>query len=416
MFKTARRELLAGISTFFTVAYLILLYPKILSEGGIDFGSALTATILTIFVSTIFLALYADFPALLAPGLSVGPFLVYSVILKQHATWQVALGIVFWAGCVIFLASLLRVRQKILLHLPQSIKSAAIGGIGLFLICVGLKDLGIPHEKILTLPNGIALFGLALFFTLYHLKVASAFLITILACWVLAIPFGLTPWHGLVALPSPLSPTFFQLDLVSSLQFEWLGTILSVTLICLFDTSAGLTVLSKLAHKMDAKGKIQQIDRIVIPDGIGSMLGAILGTGTLTFTLESSAGIKAGGRTKITAITAAVCCLIGLFFYPLISSIPLFATTPIILAIGLFMAQEIKSIRWGHYSESIPAIITLFTIPITFSIYLGFAFGFVSFCLLKAFRGEWKEVHPVCWVLAIIFAAHLSWELATSRF
>jgi len=410
-----RKELLAGLSTFFTVAYLILLYPKILSEGGIDFGAALTATVLTIVASTLFLAFYADFPALLAPGLSVGPYLVYSVIQRHHATWQIALGIVFWAGVVIFLLSIFKVRQKILLHLPSSIKSAAIGGIGLFLICVGLKDLGIPHQPMLTLTNGIALFGLLLFFTLHHFKVASAFLIAILSCWILAIPLGLSSWHGFAALPASLSPTLFHLDLLSPLNFEWLGTLLSVILICLFDTSAGLTVLSKLAHKVDQNGHIKNIDRIVIPDGPGTMLGALLGTGTLTFTLESASGIKAGGRTKITAITAALCCLVGLFFYPLISSIPLFATTPAIIAIGIFMALEIKSIRWGRFSESIPAMITLFTIPITFSIYLGFAFGFVSFALLKAVKGEWKEVHPVCWTLAVIFAAHLSWALSTNQ-
>lgn len=416
MFKTVRKELLAGFSTFFTVAYLIVLYPKILSEGGIDFGSALTATILTIVLSTIFLALYADFPALLAPGLSVGPFLVYSVILKQHATWYIALGLVFWAGLIIFLLSLFKVRQKILFHLPSSIKSAAIGGIGLFLICVGLKDLGIGNDQIATISNGIALFGLALFFTLYyHFKINSAFIVTILACWILAVPFDLVTWHGFAALPSPLTPTLFQLDLTSSIRFEWLGTLLSITLICLFDTSAALTVLSKLSHKVDEKGRIKNIDQIVIPDGIGSMLGALLGTGTLTFTLESSAGIKAGGRTKITAITAALCCLVGLFFYPLISSIPLFATVPVIIAIGIFMTLEIKSIQWRNYTDSIPALITLFTIPITFSIYLGFAFGFVSYCLLKALKGEWKEVHPVCWILAIIFAAHLSYGFATKQ-
>lgn len=411
-----RKELLAGLSTFFTAAYLILLYPKILSEGGIDFGSALTATILTLVASTLFLALYADFPVLLAPGLSVGPYLVYSVILKQGASWQTAFGMVFWAGLIIFLLTIFKLRQKILLHLPSSIKSAAIAGIGLFLICVGLKDLGFPHENILSASNGIALFGLILFFLLHHFKIASSFLISILACWFLAIPFGLAAFHGFTALPPSLTPTLFQLQFLNSLEFEWLGALLSVILICLFDTSASLTVLSKLSHKVDEKGRIQKIDQILIPDGLGSMLGALLGTGTLSFTLESSAGIKAGGRGKITAIVAALCCLTGLFIYPLISSIPLFATTPAILAIGIFMASEIKEIRWASLSESIPAMVTLFTIPIAFSIYRGFAFGFVSYALIKALQGKWKEVHPVCWALAILFAAHLSWALATNHF
>jgi AGZA family xanthine/uracil permease-like MFS transporter len=407
-----RKEIIAGLSTFFTIAYLLLLYPKILSEGGVDFDSALTATILTIAASTFFLALYAHFPAILAPGLSVGPFLVYSVIQKQGATWQLTLGMVFWAGLALFLLSIFKVRQKILLHLPPSIKSAAICGIGFFLILIGIKNLS-PSAPI---PNGIVLFGLCFFYILHKYKIASAFLLTILACWLLAVPFGYVEWHGLIALPHSLSPTFFKLQLLESLHFEWLGTILTIILISLFDTSASLTALTKLARKVNHKGEIQNIDRIVLPDGVGSMLGAILGTGTLAFALESSSGIKAGGRTGITAITAALATLLVLFFYPLISSLPMFATTPILIAIGVMMAQEIKSIAWKNYTESIPSILTLTIIPLTFSIYLGFAFGFLSYTLLKGIRGEWREVHPICWALALIFASHLSWGLATGHF
>lgn len=408
-----RKELLAGLSTFFTISYLILLYPKILSEGGVDFGAAFTATILTIVISTIIFAFVSDFPALLVPGLSVGPYLVYSVIIKQNAPWQTAFGIVFWAGVIIFLLTLFKVRQKILLHLPAAIKTAAISGIGLFLICIGLKDLGFPHENAISIPTLIAFLGLIVFFVLYYFEVKSAFILSIFFSWLLAIPFGLVTFKGFIALPSSLSPTFFQLDFF--LGFDWLGALLSVVLIALFDSGASLTVLAKLAHKLDQKGEIKNINRIMIPDGLGSMMGAILGTGTLTFALESSAGIKAGGRGKWTAITAAIACLVGLFFYPFMASIPLFATTPAILAIGIFMALEIKNIRWKSFTESIPAIITLFTIPITFSIYRGFAFGFVSYVLLMAFKGKLKEVHPVCWILAIIFAAHLSWALGTGH-
>lgn len=408
-----RKEFLAGLTTFFTVSYIILLYPSFFKAAGVDIGSALTATILTIVFSTLFLAIYADFPAILVPGLSVGPFLVYSVILKQGASWQTAFGIVFWAGLSIFLLTLFKVRQKILLNLPSSIKSAAIGGIGLFLICVGLKDLGFPHENMFNIPIAISLFGLILFFILYYLRISTAFLITILSCWLIAFPFGLAKLNGFIALPSSLSPTFLKLNFL--IDIKWIGTVVTVVLIALFDTSAALTALSKLAHKLDQKGRIKEIDKILIPDGIGSILAAILGTGTLTFALESSSGIKAGGRHKWTSLFAAAFCLIGLFFYPVISSIPLFATTPAILAIGIFMALEIKQIQWKSISESIPALITLFTIPIAFSIYLGFSLGFVSYSLIKAVQGEWKEVHPVCWALAMIFAAHLSWALATGN-
>ena len=271
-----RKEILAGLSTFFTVAYLILLYPKILAEGGIDFGSALTATILTIVFSTTFLALYAHFPAVLAPGLSIGPYLVYSVILQQHATWQTVFGIVFWAGLVLLLLSLFKVRQQILLHMPSSIKSAAIAGIGLFLICIGLKDLSLFRGEILTIPNGIVLFGLLLFFALYYFQISSAFLLSIVACWALAFPFGLAAWKGVAALPASLTPTFLQLDFWTPLHPQMWGTLLSVILINLFDTSASLSILAKLAHKLDEEGRIKNLDRIVIPDGVGNIFASFL--------------------------------------------------------------------------------------------------------------------------------------------
>ncbi|HSX10743.1 MAG TPA: NCS2 family permease [Chlamydiales bacterium] len=402
-----RKEIIAGLSTFFTVGYLILLYPKILSEGGVDFGSALTATILTIVLSTTFLALYAHFPVVLAPGLSIGPYLVYSVILQDHVSWQTAFGIVFWAGVVLLLMSLFKLRQKILLHLPPSIKSAAIAGIGLFLICISLKNLSLFEGHVLTLPNAIVLFGLLLFFTLHYFQISSAFLITTLFCWLIAFPFGLAHWSGLVALPASIHPTLFQLDFLTPLQPLLWGTVLSVILINLFDTSAAITILAKLAHKLDSQGQVKDLDRIVIPDGAGNIVASFLGTGTLTYTLESASGIKAGGRGATTALVSAFCCLTGLFFYPLISSIPLFATAPAMIAIGIFMAQEVRNIRWRDYTESVPAALTLVTIPVTFSIYSGFSFGFISYVFLKAINGQWRQVHPVCWILAFIFAAHL---------
>lgn len=411
-----RNEFLAGLSTFFTVSYLLILYPKILSEGGVDYGAALTATIVTIVVATLFLGIYANFPVIIVPGLSVGPFLVYSVIQKQGATWQIALGLVFWTGFIIFLLSIFKVRQKILLHLPQSIKSAAIAGIGLFLVCVGIKDLTFNEMGIFNLPNAIVLLGLIIFFILFYLRISAAFILTVLFSCLIAIPFGFIEYNGIIAWPASLAPTFLELDFLTALKPEWLGTLISVSLICLFDTSAAIGVLAKLSHHIDKYGRVKKIDRIVIPDGPSSMLAAILGTGTLTFALESTAGINTGGRSKGTAITAALCCLVALFFTPILSSIPLFVTTPVIIAIGALMTREIRVIRWSYLTESIPALIILLTIPLSFSIYRGFALGFVSHAFIKGVRREWKDVHPVCWVLSIIFAAHFIWALATDHY
>ncbi|MES2273992.1 MAG: NCS2 family permease [Chlamydiota bacterium] len=413
MLHSVRREIIAGLSTFFTMAYLLLLYPRILSEGGIDFGAALTATILILVFSTLFLAAYAHFPAVLAPGLSIGPFLVYSVILKQGASWQTALGMVFWAGLAIIVLSLFKVRQKILLHLPPVIKTAAISGIGLFLICIGLKDLQITTslKSFATVPNGIALFGLLLFFLLNHYRIAAAFLISILSCWLVSLIFGLGQWRGFADLPYSLTPTLFNLNFWEALQPKWFGTILSIILISLFDTSASLTALAKLGHQLDEKGRIKNLDRIVIPDGIGSMGAALLGTGTLAFLLESSSGIKAGGKGGLTAAVAALATLTCLFLYPLISSIPLYATVPALIAIGIFMAREIKEIEWKKPAELIPALVMTLTIPLTFSIYLGFAYGFISYTALKIFTGQYKKIHPICWGLTLIFGIHLSWMM-----
>lgn len=411
-----RKELIAGLSTFLTVSYLLFLYPKILSEGGIDFGAAYTATIITIVIATLFLGIYANFPVIIVPGLSIGPFLVYSVILKHGASWQVALGLVFWTGLIIFLLSIFKVRQKILVHLPQSIKSAAIAGIGLFLICVGIKDLTYNDMGIINIQNAIVLFGLIFFFILFYLRIKASFILTILFTWVIAIPFGFIEYKGIIAWPASLAPTFLQLDFLTSLNPEWLGTLLSVSLICLFDTSAAIAVLAKLSHRIDNHGKIKNIDRIVIPDGPSSMFAALLGTGSLTFALESTAGINIGGRSKGTAITAAICCLFTLFFIPILSSIPLFVAIPPLMAIGILMTREIRVIRWRYLTESLPSLIILFTIPLSFSIYRGFALGFVSHAFIKGVKREWRDVHPVCWVLSIIFAAHFVWALATDHY
>jgi AGZA family xanthine/uracil permease-like MFS transporter len=287
-----------------------------------------------------------------------------------------------------------------------------------------LKDLSIlipdPHfffrlGKIATIPNAIALFGLLLFFTLHRFRFASAFLLSILACWAIALTLGLTPWKGIAALPPSPLPSLLQLNLIGALHPSLWGILISIILINIIDSTASLSALSRMAHAVDERGRIKNIDRILIPDGTGSMLSALLGTTTLSYFLESSSGIKAGGRTGLTALVAALCSLICLFFYPLISSIPLYASTPALIAIGCFMAQEVKRIPWQDWTDYLPALLTLVSIPLTFNIYRGFAIGFISFALLKALTGQWKKVHPICWCLALIFALHLAWAISTNH-
>jgi AGZA family xanthine/uracil permease-like MFS transporter len=410
-----KRSALAGLTTFFTAAYLLIVYPQILSEGGFEFSAALAAQVTILSLSTAIMALYANFPAVVAPGLSVAAYLVFSAIQKQGVRPQEALGLVFWSGAFVFLISLLKVRQKMLLHLPNSIKFSAIGGIGLFLICIGLKNLQIlfqpgqlvAFEGFAAPPFWIAFGGTILLLVLHYRKINSAFLWAILVCWAGGAWLGLARIESVFAAPPSFAASTGILDFTVLFRPSLWGALVSVFLISLFDSSASLTALARLNGQMDSGGKIQNIDRIVIPDGLGSMLGAAIGATSLSFTLESSAGIQAGGRKGGSALIAAVCCLIGLFFYPLLSSIPLFATTPALIAIGIFMATEVKEIRWNRWTEAVPAVLTLVTIPLTFSIYHGFAFGFISYAALKLASGERKDVHPLSWGLALLFATHL---------
>lgn len=414
-----RKEILAGLSTFFTLAYLLLLYPQLMSAGGFDFGASLVAMVLTLFVSTLFLAFYAHFPVVLASGLSVVSYIIFSAIPMQGILPMEALGAVFWAGLIVFLLSAFKVRQKILLHLPPAIKCSAIGGIGLFLICIALKNLHIlfPHpgkivdiSQVLSIPTGITALGLVLLWMLHQRQISSAFLLSIFACWLLGASLGFVHWQGFAALPPSLSPSFLQLDLLSTLHPKFWGVLLSILLISLFDSSGSLTALARLIRRSD--GPIERIDRIVIPDGLGSMLAALLGATSLSFTLESSSGIHAGGRRGLTAIVAAFACLIALFLVPLLSSIPFFASAPALIAIGVSMVLSIKEINWKEWTDAAPALITLVTIPVTFSIYNGFAYGFVSYAISKTISGKFREVHPITWGLALVFTGHLAWTLS----
>lgn len=399
------KEILAGLSTFFTAAYLLILYPQILQAAGIDGGAALTACILTTFLSTMFLALYADFPVLLAPGLSVAIFLSYSSVASGAITWQTALGIVFWSGLLLFLLTVFKIRQQILHQIPSSIRSAIVAGIGLFLIFVSLKNLsGVP---LFSLQNCVVAFGILLFFLLRSLSIKGSFLLTILGSWAAAIFLKLAKLENFVDFPPSIAPTFAQLDLLSPFYPASIGAFLSVLLISLFDTSASIAALAKLAKRLDRKSQVKGISKILIPDGLGSMAGAVLGSTTLAYTLESSSGIKEGGRGKTTAITAAICTLLGLFFYPVISHIPLFATMPVVMILGGFMALTATEIQWNKKTEWIPSLLILIITPATLSIYLGFAIGIAAYTLLKTISKEAKEVHPILWTLDILFGMHL---------
>ena len=396
--KTISHEIIAGLTTFFTMSYVLILLPKILSAGGLDFGTALAATVLTLAFATLLLAFSADYPMVIGPGVGIAAFLIYSIVGKE-ATIDQVLGLVFWAGLIEFLLSITGLRQKILIQIPDALKRASKVGIGLFFIIVGIKQLLGPIGM-----EGLAI-GIVgiLFFALFHrFAPRFAYVFPILICWMLSLFFNLSEWKGLISLPR--APHLISLDLLTITQPELWGILLSTLLIALFDAGAGLSALS---HLLGWKSP-PKFNRALLPDGLGSMLGAFLGTTSSTFYAESSSGIRAGGRTGIVGCTAAICALFALFFYPALSSIPLFATAPTLVGLGSLLALDREWLEWRKWCEWIPFCVTALAMPIFFNIYLGFALGFISYVLVHVLSGRRREIHPVVWGLAAIFVIHLS--------
>ena len=407
------REVLAGISTFLTILYLFILYPQLMNAGGIDLGAAFTATVLITTLATLFMGVYGKSPIALAPGLGAGAFMVYSLAIGQQVPWPTILGFVFWSGFVIFLISVFKLRQSLINNLPPALRIGTIAGIGLFLICVGLKELEIiaPDPDIFWRFIGIggpshivALLSLVLLIILYQRGIAGCYILSILFGWFIGLSWGLFPFGDIVSITPPsLFPISMNVDLSGALQWSMFGNLLALFLINIFDTSATLPMLTHEAQLMDEKGHIRYLNRQVMTDGPGSMLASLFGVGILSFLVESLAGIKAGGRTGFTAIIVSILSLGALFFFPFISSIPMFVTAPVLLMLGFLMATEIRFLKWRDFTDLVPALLSFIVIPLTFSIYIGFALAFISFTILKALRGQSSQVHPICWIITLFF-------------
>jgi AGZA family xanthine/uracil permease-like MFS transporter len=414
MQRTTHREILAGISTFLTIAYLFVLYPQLLAIGGIDLGAAFTATILITAIATFCLGHFANFPLAIGPGLMGAIGLVYFVILRENLNWQTALGVVFWSGLVMCLLGLFKTRHNLATHLPEPLKIGTIGGMGLLLIAIGLKELNIlsfdpnhfwKFEGIGSDSHIIAFLSLVLLL-LIRRRVIGSYIITIGFGWVMAYMWNLLPvQEEITALPPSIFPTLFELDLVSSLKSTAWPSIAALFLLNLFESSVSLRTLTKKAHLPEGKGKMLPIDPAATTDGAGTVVGAFLGTGTLSFLTESAVGIRMGGRLGWTAMTTAICSLIALAFFPFISSIPLFVTMPVLMVVGYDFLAGVMHLRWGNFTETLPALLMLLAFPLTLDLFFSFMVGFVSYVLLKILAGQARQLHPFCWLCAIALAA-----------
>nr|VFK45683.1 MAG: putative MFS transporter, AGZA family, xanthine/uracil permease [Candidatus Kentron sp. SD]VFK49479.1 MAG: putative MFS transporter, AGZA family, xanthine/uracil permease [Candidatus Kentron sp. SD] len=411
---TPRTEVIAGITTFMTMAYILAVNPDILSATGMDRNPLFTATALSAAIGTMAMAFIARLPFALAPGMGLNAFFAFTVVLGMGHSWQFALTAIFLEGLLFLLLTAFHIRELIVNAIPLPIKHAISSGIGLFIAFIGLQNAGIivNNDAVLvglgpiSAPSAlIALFGIIIIGVLLAFRVKGALLIGILAATIAGIPAGITqlPAGGPVSAPPSLAPLFWQFDFSHVFTMDMLIVLLTFLFVDLFDTAGTLVGISAKAGMLDKNGRVPRARGALFADAIGTTFGAILGSSTVTTYVESASGVAEGGRTGLTALTVAFLFLIALFFAPLFTMIPGAATAPALVLVGLFMLSPIKDIDLQDFTESIPVFLTLLIIPLTYSIAEGIVFGILSFVLLKLLSGKGREISVVMYILAVIF-------------
>ncbi len=418
---TVRTEMVAGLTTFISVAYILFVNPNILADAGIPKEAAIASTIWVAALTTAMMGIAANYPVALAPGMGLNAFFAYYVVGTLHLPWQVALGGVFFSGICFFLMTLGGLRQAIIQAVPQNLKSSIGVGIGLFIAFIGLKGTGlIVADPVTYLTLGhvtspqvlLSCFGLVLTGALMARGVSGAILIGIATVTALSIALGVSPAPSgisdIMSLRFPsMAATFGQLDLAGAWHYGIFSIIFTFTIVELFDNMGTLIGLTMRAGLIKPDGEIENLDRALTTDAIGTMLSALFGTSTVTSYVESAAGIAEGGRTGLTAMTTAAMFLVALVFAPLIGLVPPFATAPALVVVGALMMTGVMNVDFTDFSEGLPAFLTIIMMPMTSSIANGFAFGFVSYVLLKVFTGKARQVNPVMWVVAAAFLVNL---------
>ena len=411
---TVKTEILAGITTFMTMAYILAVNPDILSATGMDKNALFTATALSALIATLVMALVARLPFALAPGMGLNAFFAFTVVLGMGYSWQFALTAVFLEGIIFLILTAFNIRELIVNAIPLSLKHAVSAGIGLFIAFIGLQNSGliVKNDAVLVGLGDmgspavlIALGGIVLTAVLLALKVKGALLIGIFVATIAGIPVGVThlPEGHLVGAPPSVAPIFWKFDFSQVFSFDMLIVLFTFLFVDMFDTVGTLVCVSSKAGMLDKDGKVPRVKQALFADAIGTTAGAILGTSTVTTYVESASGVAEGGRTGLTSLTTAALFLIALFFAPLFTMVPGAATAPALVLVGFFMMSPILHINFDDYSESIPAFITIIMMPLAYSIAEGIVFGMLSYVLLKLFTGKYKDISPVMIVLAVLF-------------
>ncbi len=405
-----RIEFVAGLTTFLTMAYIIFVNPAILSEAGMDKSALIAVTCIVTAATTIITGIVANAPIAMAPGIGLNNFFAYLVVSGQM-NWQTALGVVFISGLLFLLFTVLGLRKKLVEAIPVSLVSAIAVGIGLFITFIGLRNLGvIVKDEVtfvsagpLTLTILIGLFGLLVMIYLEIRKVTGALLIGIVTATILAAVFKkIEIPQQFISSHLDINAIAFKLDILSALKWGFFGSIFTLTFIDMFDSVGTLVACCHQANMVDENNKIRGLDRLLSIDAVATVIGALLGTSTTTAYIESAAGIEQGGRSGLTSVVTGILFLLALLLVPIVAIVPLYATAPALIMVGLFMMKEAKKIDFMNLEEAFPAFIIMVMIALSYSISTGLAFGFTSFTLIKIVSGKSKEIKPAMWVIAIL--------------
>jgi AGZA family xanthine/uracil permease-like MFS transporter len=411
---TVKTEVLAGLTTFLTMAYIVFVNPDILSAAGMPRDAVFVATCLAAALGTGIMGLYANYPVALAPAMGLNAYFAFTVVQGMGYTWQAALGAVLISGCLFILLSLFKVREWIVNAIPISLKYSISAGIGLFLAIIGLKNAGLitAHPATLLTLGDIhspgpllAAAGFVLIAALEYRKVPGAIIIAILAVTGASVALGMTEFKGIFATPPSLAPTFMQLDLSGALNAGLLAVVLTFFMVELFDASGTLVGVCHRAGLLDKDGKLPRLKKALLADSVAISAGAVLGTSSTTAYIESAAGTAAGGRTGLTAVVVALLFLGCIVLAPLASTVPAFATAPALCYVAILMSRGLAEINWDDLTEATPAVVTAITIPFTFSIANGIAFGFISYVAIKLLAGRIRDISPTVGLIAIAFIA-----------
>ena len=405
-------ELLAGFTTFITMAYIIFVNPQMMSSTGMDLGASFVGTCVAAAIACIAMGFYSNWPIGLAPGMGLNAFFTYTVVGEMGYTWEIALGAVFLAGILFWIMSVTPIRQWMLESIPMNLRIAMGSGVGLFIGFIGLKNGGIIVSNeatlvsigdLLKVETLLAMLGFLLIAILAVRRIPGAILIGVMMVTLISIFVGIIQFQGLISYPPAFMPVFMKLDILGALDLAMISVIMSFLFVNLFDTAGTLLGVANQAKLVDEDGNIHNLDKALKADSSSSAFGAFLGCAPVTSYVESSAGVEAGGRTGLTAVTVGFLFLIAVFFSPLASIIPAHATAGALIYVAILMMSGMEKLNWSDSSELLPALIIIVMIPLTFSIANGIALGFISYVVLKIASGQFKKISSGAWFLTMIF-------------